>query len=132
MKYPSYLKIEFKAVPHMTGSRWHLLMYRISPNQDLTYYKEYSFLGFKFKIKHKFNTKWHEVWRYLNHPSAYRYEEKPVNLLLLSCKKDFDEWKDECKTIGDFFSKLEKMNQEELEEWKKAREAYLENCGIWT
>lgn len=127
--YRDDLKVELKATPFTRTS--HQLMYRISPDQDLTYYKEYSFLGIKFKIKRKYSTKWHEAYQYLNYPSAYLYSEEPVNPVLFHNIKEFLEWKNECKTMGDFFNKLDAIDQKELNEWKMARKKYLENCGDW-
>ena len=127
--YRDDLKIELKA-PQFLGST-HQLMYRISPDQDLTYYKEYSFLGIKFKIKRKYSTKWHEAYKYLNHPSAYLYPEKPINPVLFLNIKEFLEWKNECKTMGDFFNKLNAIDKKELAAWEKDRKEYLENCADW-
>ena len=127
--YRKDLKVELKATQFFGST--HQLMYRISPDQDLTYYKEYSFLGIKFKIKRKFSTKWYKAYKYLNHPSAYLYSEKPVNPVLFHNIKEFLEWKNECKTIGDFFNKLDAIDKKELAAWKRDREKYLENCGDW-
>ena len=46
-------------------------------------------------------------------------------------RKEFIEWKNECKTIGDFFNKLDAIDKKELAAWKKDREKYLENCADW-
>ena len=55
------LKIEFRAVPYASGSR--VLEYRISPEQDLTYYVEKSYLWglIKFKSKCKYDTGWKRI-----------------------------------------------------------------------
>ena len=55
MKYREDLKIEFKAEIFGSVGTYHVLMYRISPDQDLTYIEERSFLGFKYKVKKKFD-----------------------------------------------------------------------------
>lgn len=128
--YRDDLKVELKATQFSGTS--HQLMYRISPDQDLTYYKEYSFLGIKFKIKRKFSTKWRAAYQYLNYPSAHLYSEEPVNPVLFHNTKQFLEWKNECKTMGDFFNKLDAIDQKELNKWKIAREKYLESCPDWT
>ena len=58
MKYLPHLKIEFCAVPY---SSEHVLQYRISPDQDLSYEEEKNILGlFKIKLKKKFKTDWHQ------------------------------------------------------------------------
>ena len=55
------LKIEFRAVPYASNSR--VLEYRISSEQDLTYYVEKSYLWglIKFKCKRKYNTSWKRI-----------------------------------------------------------------------
>ena len=42
MKYRRDLKVEFKAESYGSFSIYHVLMYRISPDQDLTYIEECS------------------------------------------------------------------------------------------
>ena len=75
-KYTKKLKIEFRAVPYATDK--HVLEYRISPNQDLSYENEISWLWglIKFKVKHKFETNWHREYKFLNYQSAYLYEQE--------------------------------------------------------
>lgn len=128
--YRNDLKVELKAEPFSLGS-YHHLMYRISPNQDLTYYKEYSILGIKFKLKKKFSTKWHGAYQYLNYPSAYLYSEKPVNPVLLSDENEFLDWKNNCITMEDFFNKLGAIDEKELAKWKNDRAKYLKTNIIW-
>lgn len=131
MKYREDLKIEFKAEPYGLGGNYHVLMYRISPDQDLTYYTEYSFLGFKFNVKKKFDTSWHKAYQYLNYPSAYTHAEPQTNPLLFNKIEEFEEWKTNCKTIGEFFDRLDKINEKEIEEWRREREKYLSNNKTW-
>lgn len=131
MKYRNDLKIEFKAESFgLTGS-FHVLMYRISPNQDLTYTEERSFLGFKYKVKKEFDTSWHEAYQYFNYLSAKMYSEPQTNPVLLRTIEEFEEWKTNCKTIGDFFDRLDKINKKEIKEWKRDREKYLNNSKTW-
>jgi hypothetical protein len=78
MIYRDDLKIEFKAVPYGSSGLYHRLMYRISPDQDLTYYKEYSFLGIKFKLKKKFDTSWQNGWQYLTWGESCGSEAEPT------------------------------------------------------
>lgn len=51
MIYRNDLKIEFKAEPYGLGGNYHVLIYRISPDQDLTYYEYQSFLGLNLNVK---------------------------------------------------------------------------------
>ena len=132
MKYRNDLKVELKAETYGSLGTYHVLMYRISPNQDLTYTEERSFLGFKYKVKNKFDTSWHEAYQYLNYPSACHYNEPQTNPVLMKNQKEFEEWKTSCKTMGEFFDRLDKINEKEINEWKQDREKYLNKCKTWT
>lgn len=131
MKYRNDLKIEFKGEIYGSSGTYHVLMYRISPNQDLNYIEERSFLGFKYKVKKKFDTSWHEAYKYLNYPGSYIYDEPQTNPILLKKQEEFEEWK-KCKTMGEFFTCLDKINKREINEWKQDREKYINNRKPWT
>lgn len=131
MKYRNDLKIEFKAESYGSVGIYHVLMYRISPDQDLTYTEERSFLGFKYKVKKEFDTSWRKAYQYLNHPSADLYSEPQKNPVLMREQKEFEEWKSNCKTMGEFFARLDKINEKEIEEWKRDREKHLNKCKTW-
>ena len=130
MKYRNNLKIEFKAEIFGSVGIYHVLMYRISPDQDLTYTEERSFLGFKYKVKKEFDTSWHEAYQYLNFASACQYDKPQTIPLLIKEHEEFKEWKS-CKTMGEFFARLYKINETEIEEWKRDREKYLNKCKTW-
>ena len=131
MKYRKDLKIEFKAESYGSSGLYHVLMYRISPNQNLNYTEERSFLGFKYKVKCKFDTSWHEAYQYLNFPGACQYDKPQTNLVLMKEHEEFKEWKSSCKTMGEFFERLDKINEKEINEWKRDREKYLNECKTW-
>ena len=130
MKYRNDLKIEFKAEFHCKGGIYHMLMYRISPDQDLTYTEERSFLGFKYKVKRKFDTSWHEARHYIN-SGAEEYNKPRTIPVLMLYQEEFEEWKSSCKTMGEFFARLDKINEKEIEKWKRDREKYLNNTKTW-
>lgn len=132
MKYRNDLKVELKAETYGLSGNYHVLMYRISPDQDVTYYEDRSFLGFKYNVKRKFDTSWHKAYQYLNYPSAHMYSEPQTNPVLLGKIEEFEEWKTNCKTIGDFFARLDEINKQEIEEWKRDREKHLNNSKTWT
>lgn len=131
MKYRNDLKIEFKAETYGLSGNYHVLMYRICPDQDLTYIEERSFLGFKYKVKKEFDTSWQEAHQYLNYPSACYHDEPQTNPVLMKEQKEFEEWKTNCKTVGDFFARLDKINEKEIEEWKQDRKKHLSNNKTW-
>lgn len=131
MVYRDNLKIEFKAVPYGSIGTYRRLMYRISPEQDLTYYKEYSFLGIKFKLKKTFDTSWQKGWQYLTWGASCGCEDEPTtNPILFNTKSEFEDWK-RCQTMGEYFEKLDKINEKEINEWKEVREKYLSQEGEW-
>jgi hypothetical protein len=131
MVYRDDLKIEFKAVPYGSTGIYRRLMYRISPDQDLTYYKEYSFLGIKFKRKKKFDTSWQKGWQYLTWSESCGSEPEPTtNPILFNEKSIFEDWK-RCKTMGEYFEKLDKINEKEIIKWKESRKKYLSQEGDW-
>lgn len=132
MKYRDDLKIEFKADAFGSSGVHHVLMYRISPDQDLTYIEERSFLGFKFNVKKKFDTSWHKAYQYLNYPGSRQYDNPQTNPVLMQNREEFEEWKSSCQTMGEFFDRLDKINEIEIEKWKQDREKYLNKYKTWT
>ena len=130
--YNKNLKIEFRAVPYSTS---HVLEYRISPNQDLTYETEVSIFGlFKIKLKRKFKTNWHQPYVFNNWPGSERYSKESGEPYLPMFVRDIDEFKkiqSTFKTIGEFFESVNKEEAKEEAEWQKARNEYLKTCGTW-
>lgn len=132
-KFRRDLKIEFRAVPYALDSI-HILEYRISPNQDLTYEENVSWLWglIKFKRNRKFSTKWIEAGQFQNYPSAYLYEEDHNYLpIFIREKNDLEEFKYKYKTIGDFYDMIDKHDAKEKAKWQIERDKYLENLGTW-
>lgn len=135
MKYRNDLKIEFKAKIYGSLGTYHVLMFRISPDQDLTYTEERSFLGFKYNVKKKFDTSWHEAYQYLSFISSYIHVEPQTIPVLMKEYEEFENWKTSCKTIGEFFDRLDKINKQEIEKWKINRvkyEKHLNEYKTWT
>lgn len=131
MSYIEDLKVEFKGESFGSTGTYHVLMYRISPNQNLTYHEEHSFLGFKYNVKKKIDTSWHRAVQYLNYPLSERYSEPQLNPVLLENIEEFEEWKTNCKTMGDFFARLDEINTKEIDDWKQSRKKYLNNIKTW-
>mgnify|MGYP003326674798 FL=1 len=46
-------------------------------------------------------------------------------------REEFEEWKSNCKTMGEFFARLDEINEKEIEEWKRDREKHLSNIKTW-
>lgn len=131
-KYTKKLKIEFRAVPYAQDK--HVLEYRISPNQDLSYENEISWLWglIKFKVKHKFETNWHRACKFLNYPSAYLYEQEHNYLpVFVDDRKELKKIQTAFSTIGEFFEYMENEDQKEIDKWQQDRNKYLKDKLIW-
>ena len=129
------LKIEFRAVPFgSTGS--HVLEFRISPNQDLRYYKEHHwFWGLiKFGTVAKYSTKWVQPTIFRNTPSSYKnIEEDSYNYLhiFIRKKQDLEQFKNNYKTYGEFLKWYNEEDQKERIAYRKSRAEYENEMGVW-
>ena len=127
--YNDNLKIEFRAVPY---SRSHVLEYRISPDQDLNFEVDKSFLGIKYKKKKRYDTSWHRPEIFVNYPGAYRHYEEDCYLpIIFRDRKKFENFKLKYKTIGEFFAWKDKEDKQEKDEWQIKRTNYLEEHKDW-
>lgn len=131
MKYREDLEIEFRAVPY--GGK-HVLEYRISPDQDITYKKTFKFLCIEFNIKKKFNTNWYKACEFLNWPglSNSSWDKSEGYLpLFIHKKSDLVWYKYTFHTIGDFFKYIEEKDAKEMAEFEKEREEFINKNKIW-
>ena len=122
------LKIQFRAVYYAESN--HVLEYRVDPNQNLTYYKEYSFLGIHWKIKKKYKTDWIQPEHYWNHCTAKYYDENDsfnFGPYFIENQKELDWYKNNFKTIGEFLKYHIEYSNKEYEEWKIDRINYLKS-----
>ena len=130
--YNKNLKIEFRAVPYSTS---HVLEYRISPDQDLSYETEVSIFGlFKIKLKRKYKTNWHQPCTFVNYPGSERYSKEsgePYLPIFVHDKDEFKKIQSSFKTIGEFFDYVNEVESKEEAKWQKARNEYLKNSGTW-
>ena len=99
------LKIEFRAVPYALERR--VLEYRISPEQDLTYYVEKSYLWglIKFKCKCKYNTEWKRISIFQCGLTSHYYNiNKCLNYMPIFCdiQERLNWFKIKFKTYGAF------------------------------
>lgn len=131
MKYSRDLKIEFRAVPYTKTS--HVLEYRISPNQNITYKKEYSIFGFKFYLNRKFDTRWKQsIWfRNYSWDKFFTEENSCWAPIFINSKQHLQEYKIKYKTIGEFYDYLKEHDDKEKQAWEIHRQKYLDNHGIW-
>lgn len=122
------LKIQFRAV-HFTGES-HVLEYRVHPNQDLRYFKEYKwFWGLiTFGTIKRYSTKWIQPEHYWNHCTAKYYDENDWNNwgpYFIENQKSLDWYKNNFKTIGEFLKYHNDYSNKEYEKWKIERTNYL-------
>jgi hypothetical protein len=133
MKYREDLKLEFRAVPY-GDTGYHVLEYRIDPNQDITYKKTFKFFCIEFNIKKKFNTNWYEASKFRNWPglSNSSWDKSEGYLpILIRTKSDLVWYKNTFHTIGDFFKHIEKIDAKEIAGFEKEREKFLNKNKIW-
>ena len=127
------LKIEFRAVPYADLSR--VLEYRISPNQDLVYYKNVSYLWglIKFKRKKKYSTKWEPVLIFKCGFTSHYYDVNDwLNYMPIWCdnQEKLDWYKRTFETFGAFERYLTEKEKGEYVEYWTRRAKYLERKEI--
>ena len=77
------LKVELQAVKYSDSSTYHVLEWRISPEQDVRYYKKHKWLFglIKFRSVVKADTKWHMPYVFRFNMSSECYAEDDVAAL---------------------------------------------------
>lgn len=129
--YDRKLKIQFRAVPYTSDSL--VLEWRINPNQDLTYYTEHHLWFIHWKRKHKYDTDWHQPIRFFNHLTAHYYDEDDrFNWFpyWIKDQNNLNWYKNNFKTVGEFFDYQQKDIAESKEKWRINRQNYLANHKI--
>ena len=124
------LKIEFRAVPYASNSR--VLEYRISSEQDLTYYVEKSYLWglIKFKCKRKYNTSWKRISIFKCGLTSHYYDiNHNINYMPIFCNNQeaLNWFKKTFETYGAFETYLVEKEKSEIEKYWRNRNKYLED-----
>lgn len=129
----SRLLIEFRAVPYAGVS--HVLEYRINPNQNLTYSREFKILGISFKIKLKYRPKWIRAERFMCtsiSPEYDVYSDVHIMPIFIDTRSDLEFYKKKYETVGEFIRRALLMPSEiDLEEYRIERLNYLRRNTIW-
>ena len=123
------LKIEFRAVPYAAESK--VLEYRISPEQDLTYYDDVNLLWglIKFKRKRKYNTGWKRLSVFeCGLTSHYYTVNDSFNWMPIWCNKQetLNWYKRTFETFGAFERYITDKEKREMEKYWGKRTKYLE------
>ncbi len=126
------LKIEFRGVPF---SNTHILEYRISPDQDITYTKEVSLLWglIKFTRTYKYDTTWHEIKIFKCWSTSYYYpitDDFHQSWIFLHNQSELDWLKNNFHTLKEFDNYIAEWNLKEREKYTKEREKYLNSQKI--
>ena len=124
------LKIEFRAVPYALERR--VLEYRISPEQDLTYYVEKSYLWglIKFKRKCKYDTSWKSISVFECGLTSHYYDiNKWLHYMPIFCdnQETLNWFKKTFETYGAFERYIVEREKPEIEKYWKNRNKYLED-----
>lgn len=130
------LKIELRAVP-FGDSDSHVLEYRISPDQDLRYYKEYNwFWGLiKFGVVKKHSISWHQPVRFFNGLISYRYNENDDysnnHPIFVHSKQELEDFKQKWQTYGEFIDWYWEEDERQRSAYRRERNAFLERRAVW-
>ena len=124
------LKIEFRAVPYASHSR--VLEYRISSEQDLTYYVEKSYLWglIKFKCKRKYNTSWKRISIFKCGLTSHYYDiNQGIFYMPIFCNNQeaLNWFKKTFETYGAFETYLVEREKPEVEKYWIKRNKFLED-----
>ena len=129
------LKIDLRAVPYSDSS--HVLEYRISPDQDLRYYKEHKWLWglIKFGTVHKYSTKWIQPVRFFNGVTSYLYsigdDFNNNHPIFIHSKDELENMKYKLQTYGQFLDWYWKEDKKQRDGYWKKRNEYLKQHTVW-
>ena len=121
------LKVELRSALFMSSDDSRVLEYRISPEQDLTYYKEVKLFGLTlFKLRREYSCKWIMPFTYWTSDIIAQFHYKPdIHPIWLDSMDDFENLKQTIHTYGDIRNLIKKMNAEAVKEHKEMRKEYL-------
>lgn len=125
------LKIEFRAVPYVHETK--VLEYRISPEQDLTYYDDVNLLWglIKFKRKKKYSTKWKQVQEFhCSFLSQYNDVYHWLNYVPIWCnnQETLNWFKRTFETYGAFEKYVADRERAEYEKYWLRREKHIKDA----
>lgn len=110
------LKIEFRAV--RAYGDCHILQYRFSPGQDLTYEVEKNWFGglLRFKLQKKYSTEWDSPLYF----TGFSYcNEKEWACIYLNKREELDVYKKKFKTYGQLKEYLDQLSKEHVYAWSE-------------
>lgn len=123
------LKIQFRAVPYAHESK--ALEYRISPNQDLTYYEDVRYLWglIKFRRKREYDTNWTSIRIFVCNLTSHYYDvDDEWNYMPIWCntQNTLNWYKRTFDTFGAFERYISDKEKREMEKYWVKRNKYLE------
>ena len=130
------LKIELRAVNYSDRSTYHVLEWRISPEQDVRYYKEHKWLFglIKFGTVVKANTKWHMPYVFrCGICSKYYAEDDDYNYspIFIESKEKLRELSEKIKTYGELSEWINERVSNEIYKYRAERKQFLEEQSTW-
>lgn len=121
------LKVELRSALFMSSDDSRVLEYRISPEQDITYYKEIKLFGLTlFKLRSKYSCDWirpRVFWT--SNIEAQLHCNPYMHPIWLNKMQDFENFKKTIHTYGDIMNLIKKMDDEAIKEHNEMREEYL-------
>ena len=130
------LKIELRAVNYSDRSTYHVLEWRISPEQDVRYYKEHNWLFglIKFGSVVKANTKWHMPYVFRGTACSECYAEDDdyhYSPIFIDSKEELRELSEKLKTYGELSDWINETESKEVCKYRAARKKFLEEQSTW-
>lgn len=130
------LKVELRAVNYSDHSTSHVLEWRISPDQDLKYYKEHKWLFglIKFGTVSKHSVKWHQPYVFRcgtiskHYPENDDYHYAPI---FIHSKNELSELSGKYKTYGELSDWIKNSEAEEIRKYRKERKEFLNEQSTW-
>ena len=116
------LRIEFRAVRSFGDC--HILQYRFSPGQDLTYEVEKNWFGglLRFKLQKKYSTEWDSPLYFTGSFVEFCYNnEKNWTCIYLDKRSELDEYKRNYKTYGQLKEYLDQLSKKYMYEWSEKK-----------
>ena len=130
------LKVELRAVNYSDSSTHHVLEWRISPEQDVHYYKEHKWLFglIKFWSVVKANTKWHMIYVFTCSVCSECYaEDDDYNYMpiFIDSKEELKELSEKLKTYGELSDWINETELKEVHKYRAARKKFFEEQSTW-
>ena len=121
------LKIELRSALYTSSDDSRVLEYRISPEQDITYYKEVKLFGMTlFKLRRKYSCEWVRPYVFWTSDVVAQLQCNPdIHPIWLHSRHEFENFKMTINTYGDMMNLIKKMDNEASKKHNEMRKEFL-------